>query len=217
MSTRRLALLAVAACALVGTLAGAAYAAYTATTSNPASTITGAPDWTAPTVSASVIARSSGCAPTTPGYVKQGGSYYTYAAVTDTGNPASGISTVTANVSALTAAQTSVSLSSGSFSVGGVSYTHRTAAITADAVVSAGAKTYSLTSTDVAANSGTQSGWPVTVDNTAPAATSINANNKTGGTAGRPENGDSRTSARAIPPRSGIPRTRRSCRSARSR
>jgi hypothetical protein len=190
MSTRRLALLAVAACALVGTVAGAAYAAYRATTSNPASTITGAPDWTAPTASASVIARSSGCTPTTPGYVKQAGSYYVYAAVTDTGNPASGISTVTANASALTAAQTAASLSSGSFSVGGVSYTHRTGAKTTDAGVSAGAKTYSLTSMDVAANSGTQNGWPVTVDNTAPTATSINANNKTGGTAGRAENGD---------------------------
>jgi hypothetical protein len=171
-------------------IAGVAYAAYAATTSNPASTITAAPDWTAPTASASVIGRSAGCTPTTPGYLKQGSSYYVYANVSDTGNPASGVSTVTANVSSLSAVQTALALASGSFPIGGTTYGRRSAAVAADAVLTAGSKTYSLTSTDVAANSGTQSGFSATVDNTAPTASDIQATNKAGGTAGRPETGD---------------------------
>ena len=73
-----------------------------------------------------------------------------YAAVTDTGNPASGVSTVTANESTVTTGQTAVALAAGSFSVGGTSYTHRTAAQTANAVLAAGSKTYSLTMADAA-------------------------------------------------------------------
>ena len=90
--------------------------------------------------------------------------------MTDTGNPASGVSTVTANESTVTTGQTAVALAAGSFSVGGTSYTHRTAAQTANAVLAAGSKTYSLTMADAAGNSGTQSGYSVTVDNTAPTA-----------------------------------------------
>jgi hypothetical protein len=171
-------------------IAGVAYAAYAATTSNPTSTITAAPDWTAPTASASVIGRSAGCAPTTPGYLKQGSSYYVYANVSDTGNPASGVSTVTANVSSLSAGQTALALASGSFPIGGTTYGRRSAAVAADAVLTAGSKTYSLTSTDVAGNNGTQSGFSATVDNTAPTASDIHATNKAAGTAGRPEAGD---------------------------
>ncbi len=186
----RQALILVGCLAVIGAGAGGAGGAFIATTVNPPSTITAAPDWTAPAASATVIARSAGCAPTTPGYLSQGRSYYVYAAVTDTGNPASGISSVVANVSALTIGQSAAALSPGSFSVDGVLYSHRSASIAADLLVTEGAKTYALTSTDVAANSGTQSPYPVTVDNTAPTAVSIEANNKPGGTAGRAENGD---------------------------
>ncbi len=173
-----------------GSVAGIAYGAFVATTSNPASTMTAAPDWTAPTSSASVIARSAGCTPTTPGYLKQTGTYYVYAAVSDTGNPASGVSSVTANASNVTTGQTAAALSSGSYSVGGTSYTHRTAALTANPVLTAGSKTYSLAMADAAGNSGSQTGLTVTVDNTAPTATDIQATNKAGGTLGRPEAGD---------------------------
>ena len=168
----------------------AAYAAYAGTTVNPTSTITAAPDWTAPTSSASTISRSAGCTPTTPGYIKQGGTYYVYGAVTDTGNPASGISTVTANESAITTGQTAVALAAGSYSVGGTAYTHRTAAQTANAVLAAGSKTYSLAMADVAGNNGAQAGLTVTVDNTAPTASDNQLTNKVGGTAGQAEAGD---------------------------
>jgi|tagenome__1003787_1003787.scaffolds.fasta_scaffold20934728_1 hypothetical protein len=187
MRRRTVAGLALAAAVVV---TSAAYAAYAGTTANPASTITAAPDWTAPTSSASTIARSAGCTPTTPGYLKQGGTYYVYAAVTDTGNPASGVSTVTANESAVTTGQTAVALAAASFSVGGTSYTHRTAAQTANAALAAGSKTYSLALADVAANSSSQMGLTVTVDNTAPTASDNQLTNKAGGTAGRAEAGD---------------------------
>ena len=169
---------------------GVGYAAYTATTSNPTSTITAAPDWTAPTASASTIARSAGCTPTTPAYLKQGGTYYVYGAVSDTGNPASGVSSVTANESNITTGQTAVTMTSGSYSVGYTSYTHRSPAQTANAVLTAGSKTYSLALADEAGNSGSATGYSVTVDNTAPTASDIQATNKVGGTSGRPENGD---------------------------
>jgi hypothetical protein len=176
--------------AITAVVVTAAYAAYSATTSNPTSTITAAPDWTAPTSSASTIARSAGCTPTTPGYIKQGTTYYVYGAVTDTGNPASGVSTVKADESAITTGQTAVALAAGSYSVGGTSYGYRTAAQTANAVLTAGSKTYSLAMADVAGNNGSQTGLNVTVDNTAPTATDNQITNKAGGTQGRPEAGD---------------------------
>lgn len=188
------------ALAVAVVVTSAAYAAYAGTTTNPTSSITAAPDWTAPTSSASTIARSAGCTPTTPGYIKQGGTYYVYAAVTDTGNPASGVSTVTANESTVTTGQTAVALAAGSFSVGGTSYTQRTAAQTANAVLAAGSKTYSLTMADAAGNSGTQSGYSVTVDNTAPAASDFQPANKTGGTVGQAEAGDTATFTFSEPP-----------------
>jgi hypothetical protein len=190
VGSRRLALLVAAMCALLAAAAGAAFAAFTATTSNPASSITAAPDWTAPTASASVIARSSGCTPRTPGFIKQGGTYYVYGAVSDTGNPASGVSSVTANESNITTGQTAVTMAAGAYSVGGTSYTHRTAAQTANPVLTAGSKSYSLALADADGNSASATGYSVTVDNTAPTASDIQATNKAGGTAGRPETGD---------------------------
>src|SRR5262249_19532928 len=109
-------------------IATAAYAGYSGTTSNPTSTFVAARDWTAPTSSASTIARSAGCTPTTPGYIKQGGTYYVYAAATDTGNPASGLLTVKADASAITTGLIAAPLVAGSYSVGGTSYTYRSTA-----------------------------------------------------------------------------------------
>ena len=66
------------------------------------------------------------------GFVKQGQSYFVYANVSDTGNPASGVSTVTANVCNVTSTSCSaVALASGSFTVNSVSYNYRSAALTA--------------------------------------------------------------------------------------
>ncbi len=174
---------------VVGVGGGVTYAAFSATTSNSGNSLASAADWTAPTVSSSVIAKTTGYS---AGSLKQGGMYRIYANVTDTGNPASGTNTVTADVSNITTGQTAVALSSGSFSAEGVSYNYRSASVTANASLSAGSKTYNVMATDTASNSDTQNGFSVTVDNTAPAASDIQTANLST-TAGKAEQSDTAT------------------------
>jgi hypothetical protein len=176
--------------------AGVAYAAFSKTTSNDSNVITGRPDWLAPIASVYTVAKNSGYS---AAYVKQGGTYYVYAQVAEpTSNPAAGIATVTADASALTSGQTAAALSTtgGPFTYGGVSYNYRSSLLTAGNPLAAGAKTWSLTSTDAAtptANTATLSSLAVNVDNTVPGASNWVATNKAGGTAGRPEIGDTIT------------------------
>ena len=165
-----------------------ALAAFTSTTA-ATNTIATAADWVAPSVSSTVIAKQTGYL---AGSIKQGGTYYVYANVADAGCAPSGIATVRANVSTITTGSTAVALTAGSYTVGGVTYNYRSASLTANAALAAGAKAYSITSTDVATNSQTQSGYSVTVDNTRPTGSTIQtANGST--TAGKPEAGDSVT------------------------
>jgi len=126
--------------------------------------------------------------------VRPGGTYRVYANVTDSGNPPSGTASVTANIAALTTGQTAHALAASATTVGGLTYTYRSpAALTVGTGVTAGAKTYSLTAADAAANSGTQTGYTVTVDATAPTPTDVQAVNKAGGVAGQAEIGDTLT------------------------
>jgi hypothetical protein len=74
-----------------------------------------------------------------------------------------------------------------------VTYNYRTASVTANAVLTAGSYTYSITATDVAGNSGTQTGFTVTVDNTAPTGSDVQTANGPGGTVGKAEAGDTVT------------------------
>src|SRR2546423_15385527 len=66
-----------------------------------------------------------------PGHIYQGQSYYAYANVTDSGAPASGMSSVTTDLSAVTAGQSAAAYSSagGPFSYGGTRYTYRSASL----------------------------------------------------------------------------------------
>jgi hypothetical protein len=177
--------------ALLGTaVLGVSSAAFTSEAGNPGNTVTAAADFRAPTVSSTVIGKASG---DTPAFIKQGASYYVYANVSDTGNPASGIASVTADVSAISLGQSSVTLTSGSYSAGGTSYNHRSAALTANAVLPEGSTAYSISATDNDSNSGTQGGFTVTVDNTPPAASDVQTANAGGGTAGKAEAGDTLT------------------------
>ena len=146
----------------------AALAAFTGATS-AANTIATAADWTAPSVGSTVIAKQTGYL---AGSIKQGGTYYVYANVADSGNPASGISTVKTDVSAVTTGQTAATLTSGSYSVNGTTYSYRSGALTANGSLS-GTKSYTITSTDNLAYARLQSGYSITVDNTAPTATGI--------------------------------------------
>lgn len=186
----RLALTAAAIAAVLLGSAGLAsqsvWGSFTAAAPDAGNSITAAKDFRAPTASASVIGKSTGGA---SGYIKKGGTYYVYANVTDSGNPASGISTVTANVSSVTSGSTAVALSVGSFTAGGVTYNRRSAALTAGTGLANGSYGYSLTLTDVAGNSSTQSGFSVVVDNTGLTGSDVQTTNG-GSTAGRAEAGD---------------------------
>ena len=147
------------------------------------------PDDVPPSVSTTVISKTGEYS---PGFIRQGGAYYVYANVADGGCAPSGISTVDANVSTITTGATAIPLAPGTFAVGGVSYDHRSASVTADGTLAAGATPYAITSTDDASNTRTQTGYSVTVDNTRPTATGIEAVNGAA-TAGKPEAGDNVT------------------------
>jgi signal peptidase I len=172
-------------------LAGAGPAALAGFTSTPtaAHTVGAAADWVAPSVSSTAIAKPTGYL---AGAIKQGGTYYVYASVADSGNPPSGVSTVKTDESAITSGQTNVSLTAGSYSVNGVSYNYRSALQTASNPLSGG-KTYTITSTDALAYSRLQTGYTVTIDNAGPTATNISTGNAGGGTHGLAEAGDTIT------------------------
>src|SRR4051812_41078332 len=136
---------------------------FTAATSNSGNSATAAPDWTGPTVSASKIQKSEGGITST---IRQGGTFYVYANVSDTGNPASGVASVTASVDNIATVATA-SMTSGSYTVGGTSYGYRTALLTAKSTLTSGSYSYSISGTDAASNAGSAASASVTVDNTA--------------------------------------------------
>jgi len=123
-------------------------------------------DDTPGSISAGTIATSS---PATAGWVKQGGTYRVYASAADA---LSGVSTVTADVSGVTAGQTAVKLPActSSCTVGGVTYGFKSAALTASTPLAEGSVGFTVALTDKAGNATTQ-GYSATVDNT-PAAVS---------------------------------------------
>jgi hypothetical protein len=76
-----------------------------------------------------------------------------------------------------------------------VPYNYRSATRTAINPMANGTRTYSFTMSDVAVpvHSQTQTGFPVVIDNTAPAPVNFTSTNRPGGVIGRPEQGDSIT------------------------
>jgi hypothetical protein len=114
-----------------------------------------------------------------PGWLGQGGSYRVYANVTDLpsgAGAASGVdvSSITANVGNVTAGQTAVALSAGGCpcTVGGTTYAYQTAALTADSPLSGGSKTFTTSASDNLGSATNQS-TTATVDNTAPALSTL--------------------------------------------
>lgn len=181
------------ALALAGTLAavvalsGSTASRFSGPASNPANELRVAPDFVAPSVTGTVIAKTPGYE---PGYVRQGGVYRVHANLTDSGSPPSGVATVTADASAITPGAAAAPLSAGTFSAGGGSYGWRSATLTASAVLAEGTYTYSITAADADGNQRTSGGHTVVVDNTPPAASDVQSSNASGGTAGRAEEGD---------------------------
>ncbi len=145
-----------------------------------------------PTIAAAAIQKQQGGA---AGYVRAGGGYRVYASVQDPAPYASGVASVTADVSSLTTGQTAVPLTStgGPWVVDGTSYEYRSALLTADAGLPEGSRTFSIAATDVAGNGATQGGFSVSVDNTRPSGSDVQTANASGGTAGRAETGDTIT------------------------
>jgi hypothetical protein len=160
--------------------------AFSASASSSGNVFAAAPDFEAPTAGSTFVAKAAGGA---GGAIKPGATYYVYANVTDGGNPASGTSIVTSDVSAVTAGATAVPLAAGSYTVNGASYGYRSAALAAGALAD-GSYAYTLTLTDAAANARIQSGFSAAIDATAPAASDVQPLNKAGGTVGRAETGD---------------------------
>jgi hypothetical protein len=185
----RAALAVLALCAACAATLGGTLSAFNVSSTTPSASFTAAADWTAPTASAAVIGRTTAY---DTGYIKQGASYYVYAEVTDTGNPASGMESVTADVDTTTSAHPAVALVAGSYDAGGVAYNYRTAALTANSILAAGSYAFTITSTDKAANAETLS-FTATVDNTAPAASDVQSTNVSGGTVGHLDQGDTLT------------------------
>ena len=153
-------------------------------TTNSGNTVTAAADWTAPTVGAMTIQKSSGGA---TGSIKQGATFYLYANAGDTGNPASGVATVTASVSAV-ATVSSATLASGSWTVGGTTYRYRSAQLTAKSTLATGTYAFTVTATDGAGNGSGAVAGSVAVDNSAFAGGSYSWSD--GGTTGRYEPGE---------------------------
>lgn len=176
----------VAAAAIASTL-DVALAAFGSQTANGGNSVTAATDYRAPVVTAAAVGKAVGGA---TGYVKQGGGYYVYANVAaDTGAPPSGIASVRANVGNLTTGATAVALTAGSYSADGTSYGYRSALQTANAVLSEGSRSFTVTAIDAASNADTRTD-AATVDNTPPTAADVQTTNVGGGTASLAEQGD---------------------------
>ena len=160
-------------------------ALFSSTASNAGNAFGAATDLRAPTASPSLIAKTTGYS---TGYIKQGGTYYVYANVTDAGSPASGTTSVAANLSTFDSGQTSVPLAAGSYSAGGMSFNYRSASLTANNPQAQGSYTYTLTLIDAATNQRNQS-FGVELDNTRPTGSDIQTVNGNGDP-GEPGTGD---------------------------
>ena len=165
---------------------GVTYSAFSAESSNPGNQILAAADFSAPIVTTATLGKSTGGA---VGAIKPAGTYYAYANLTEGGNPASGVASVTANLSAFDTGTAATTLTSGSYTANGISYGYRSALLTVDTPKANGSYGYAFTTSDLAANTRTQSGFSVTIDGTAPSASNIQTTNG-GAIAGRPEIND---------------------------
>ena len=187
LKLRRPALAALTVVVLAGAFAGATFAAFSSKTDNPGDTVSAAPDYRAPTVSAQTITKSAGGI---GNYISQNTQFYVYAQVTDTGNPASGIASVNASGTIPGYGFQTIPLVAGAYSVGGVAYNYRSAIQTFPPMAE---QTIPL-NIDTADNATNSGSTPISlvVDNTAGTATTVQTANG-GATPGRPEAGDSIT------------------------
>jgi hypothetical protein len=164
------------------------YALFSTQASNGSPGLGADADWTPPDASAAVVAKSAGG---DGGYIRQGGTYYAYASVVDGGNPPSGVASVSVDPGT---GPILLGSAGGPWTVEGVSYNYRSALQTVPGGEPEGTYpfTVSSTDTDVPANSQTQGGFNVVVDNTGASASDVQTANGAA-IVGRPEPGDTVT------------------------
>jgi hypothetical protein len=182
---------------VLGIAGGATYAAFSSTTANGGNSFGVAADYQPPTISRAVMAKILPSTLYLDSAVRQGQTFYVYANVTDNGNPAAGISTVTAAITNVSAAG-SVALTTAPCpcSVMGSSYNYRSASQTSRNPLS-GTQTWSVTATDSGGFSTTTNSsgggpvYSVDLDTTAlaPVVATTTATNG-GATVGKIESGD---------------------------
>jgi hypothetical protein len=174
--------------AAVALLGRGTFAAFSGQASNSGSSLAADADWTPPSASAAVARKGSGGE---AGYLREGGTYYVYASVTDGGNPGSGVASVSAEAGM---GPVTLSASGGPWTVDGVSYNYRSAQQSLPTGIPAATYPFTVNSTDSdsPANSQTQSGFSVVVDNTGASASDVQTADG-GSIAGRPEQGDTIT------------------------
>jgi hypothetical protein len=171
---------------VVGSTVSTTITPYADTAATVSNTFSAAADSVAPTASVGAIGRSGAY---DTGFIKQAANYYVYATVGDTGNPASGIASVTADVHTINAGATAIAMTPGSYTAGGTAYNYRSAVRTAATPLAAGSDAYTITATDSAGNTGTQS-FSTVIDNTPPTASDVQSTNVSGGTVGHLDQGD---------------------------
>ena len=182
----RLALIACLLFGLVGAWSGATFAAFTSPADNPGNVVTAAPDWRGPTVSG-----GAGKLNGPLGYARQGDNVYLFLNVDDTGNPASGVQSVTASVTVPGYGTVNLLMTAGTYTVRGQTYNYRSDPQTIPPLADQTLNVV-VTATDNAGNA-TNTTIPFAVDNTGPTASAIQTANKAGGILGRPEQGDTIT------------------------
>ena len=147
-------------------------------TSGSSNTVNVSVDTTAPTISGSTVIKAENLPNSSAGSLRQGGTYYVYVNAADSG---SGIASVSANLTAITTGATAtLSACSSNCTVNGTTYAFVSALQTANNPLAAGNKSYPLTVTDNVGNQTTLGGGSaptVTIDNTAPAISSVQAQN----------------------------------------
>jgi hypothetical protein len=142
--------LVVATFAAAAVPAAVVHAAFTTSTSTP-QTLQAVADFLPPRASASNVVGPNNAV----GVVTPSQAYRVYAAVTDQGNPASGVKTVTGDLGAI-GSGSSVPLTAGTYTVAGTTYNYASGSLTAAASLPA-TVAYSVTMTDNLNQSGMQS------------------------------------------------------------
>ena len=172
----RLVLIACLSFALAGAWSGATFAAFRSNADNPGNTVTAAPDWTAPAINGGGVGKATGPL----GYASDGDTVHMYLDITETGNPASGIATVTAISDVPGGGQMSFQMNPGSWTVRGQRYNYRSDPVVIPAGFSAQTLTVNTAATDNAGNSSDRD-FPFTVDNTAPGVSAAGVTTANGG------------------------------------